>query len=195
MTKRILALVLVLAFAGGFGWTGAQLIDRAAFDQESAADRRRLHDQLEAVETANAALSEQVRDLGAEPIAETGDGVAPKLLPLQGPRGIPGVTGPRGPRGIVGTPGVDGRPGGNGKAGAPGTAGPAGPEGEPGPPGKDGAPGKDGQPGTNGRDGRGVSSIACAESGDWVITYSDGVTEMTPGPCRVLVAPTAPPTE
>lgn len=185
MTKRLLALVVVLAvLAAGFGWTGAQLLDRAQFDQESAADRERLHDQLAEVEAANAALAEQVRELGAVPIAETDGSRTPTVIPLRGPQGIPGVTGPRGRPGVT----VEGPRGPAGPAGESIT-GPAGPPGDSvtGPPGKDGKDGKDGESitGPPGKDGRGIVAIDCGPSGDWTITYTEGTAQTIPGPCRI----------
>ena len=51
-----------------------------------------------------------------------------------------------------------------------------------------GATGKDGPQGTP---GRGITSTTCQEDGDWLIVYSDGSTDTTEGPCRVvLVEPT-----
>lgn len=186
MTKRILIFLFVMMLAGGFGWTSAQLFERAAFDQESAADRARLHQQVADVEAANAALAEQVRELGAVPVAETDGSDAPLMVPLIGPRGIPGVTGPRGVRGLTGATGPAGRNGARGLAGEAGATGPAGPKGEPGPAGKDGSNGSNGKDGAPGKDGRGVASIDCPESGDWLITYTDGATQAIAGPCRIV---------
>lgn len=188
IARRGLALLLALGLAAAFGWTTAQLMDRARADRESVADRARLHAQITDVEAANAALAEQVRELGAVPIAEPDGSSVPTIVPLQGPRGIPGVTGPRGPRGLPGAPGAAGESGAAGGVGEPGAAGPAGPKGDPGPAGKDGAPGPA---------GRGLASMACAENGDWHITYTDGTTQTVSGPCRVLTVPdtTTPPTD
>lgn len=183
IARRTLALLFALALAAAFGWTTAQLMDRAQADRESVADRARLHDQITDVETANAALAEQVRELGAVPIAETDGSMAPLVVPMQGPRGIPGVTGP------AGRPGADGkagRPGAPGTDGGPGATGPTGKDGATGPAGKDGANGRDGTNGKDGAPGRGIASIACADSGDWLIAFTDGTTQSVSGPCRVM---------
>ena len=90
--------------------------------------------------------------------------------------GLTGLTGPAGADGQDGAPGLDGLPGKDGKDGANGPAGPAG---------------ADGTPGT---DGRGISSVTCEGTGDtsyWVVTYTDGTTQTSSGPCRL---PTVPPT-
>lgn len=186
--RRAAALLFALALAAAFGWTTAQLMERAQADRESVADRADLRRQVEAVEAANAVLAEQVRALGDEPAAEVDGTEAQRIVvPLAGPRGIPGVTGPRGPRGLPGV-GTPGRPGADGQDGAPG---PAGPKGEPGPPGKDGSNGKDG---SQGPPGRGIASVDCTSGGDWIITYTDGATQSVTGPCRVLASSTEPPT-
>lgn len=186
--KRFLSVFVVLALAACFGWTAAELMDRAAFDAESAADRANLHDQLADVETANAALADQIRALGEIPVAPTTGppNHTPPII-LRGPQGIPGVTGPRGPAGPAPEP-VPGPPGRDGEDGATitGPAGPAGPKGDKGDPGKDGSNGKDGAPG---RDGRGVTSITCGTTGDWLIAFTDGTSQTVTGPCR-LPAPT-----
>lgn len=57
--------------------------------------------------------------------------------------------------------------------GAQGEAGPAGP------------PGADGADGVDGQDGRSITSVACTDTGQWVISYSDGTDEQVEGPCRV----------
>jgi len=186
IARRIAALVFTLALAAGFGWTTAQLADRAQADRESAADRADLRRHVEDVEEANAVLAEQVRALGDIPVAEVDGSRTPTIVPLQGPRGIPGVTGPRGPRGLAGAAGAAGEVGPTGAPGEAGTPGSDGPKGEPGPAGKDGANGKDGAPGPA---GRGISSLACLDSGDWLVTYTDGATQTVSGPCKVGIVP------
>lgn len=181
--KRILSLFVVVALAIGFGWVTAQVLTLSNFDQESAADRRNLHEQIADVEAANVALAEQVRALGDVPVAEVDGSSTPTIIPLQGPRGIPGVTGPRGPRGLAGAAGPAGEVGPTGAPGEAGSAGSAGPKGEAGPAGKDGANGKDGAPGAA---GRGISSVACLDSGDWQFTFTDGTTQSVAGPCKVM---------
>lgn len=120
-----------------------------------------------------------------------------------------------GPKGEKGDPGRDGRPGKDstvpgpkgdkgddstipgpaGFAGVMGLTGPAGADGKDGTPGLDGAPGKDGINGADGPpgvDGRGISSVTCEGTGDasyWVVTYSDGTTQTSTGPCRLTTVP------
>jgi hypothetical protein len=77
-----------------------------------------------------AALREQVRDLGAEPI--TADDIRNGITTVEGPTG---QQGPRGAAGsaIRGAPGRDGLDGEPGPPGPPGDPGATGPPGEPGP--------------------------------------------------------------
>ena len=92
------------------------------------------------------------------------------------------VPGPAGPPGKDGSDGLDsmiaGPPGSTGAAGKDSTVpGPAGP------------PGADGADGAPGADGRGISSVTCEGTGDasyWVVTYSDGTSQTSTGPCRLL---------
>lgn len=102
--------------------------------------------------------------------------------------GVPGAAGKdaTGAPGAAGTPGKDatGAPGKDGAAGADSTVlGPPGPGGQPGPP---------GSPGPEGQSGRGVAAIECQGAGDasqWVITYTDGTTSTSAGPCRLAQSP------
>ena len=104
------------------------------------------------------------------------------------------VPGPAGPPGQDGDDGLDSM-----IAGPPGSTGAAGKDsivpGPAGPPGADGADGTDGAPGA---DGRGISSVICEGAGDasyWVVTYSDGTSQTSTGPCRLtaLTLPTGAP--
>lgn len=98
----------------------------------------------------------------------------------QGAQGIPGERGPRGFDGPPGPAGKDGAPGVNGADGADGSPGLQGPTGAdstvPGPQGPAGA------------DGRGVDDVQCVGDGQesyWQITYTDGTSSVSPGPCRL----------
>lgn len=172
--------------------------------------------QLEQTRQDNAALANQVRSLGGQPVAEGKPGDKGPPGP-QGSQGIQGPTGPQGPPGAPGKPGpigitgqspqclleptrCVGPKGSSGSDGKDGTAGKTGPQGPPGVDGKDGtngvngqdgAPGKDGTNGVNGadgKDGRGIQSITCESDGSWLITYTDSTTSTTDGPCRVVPA-------
>lgn len=137
--------------------------------------------ELQQTRNDNAALANQVRSLGGQPVAEGKPGdkgppgpQGPQGLPgPQGPPGAPGRQGPIGitgqspqclleptkcvgPKGAPGSPGSPGSPGADGKdgtAGKTGLPGPAGPAGKDGTNGVDGAPGKDGVNGVNGTNG------------------------------------------
>lgn len=155
-----------------------------------------VHD-LEASKEANAALAQQVRELGGKPVAGAPGGAGPR-----GPRGPAGPTGRQGPEGErgpvgsagkvgdrgdsgpageAGAPGSDGQPGADGRAGDPG---PAGPQGGPGPAGPPGVQGPQGDRGEQGP----------APSG-WTFTDSQGVTyECTPdGGTHYTCRPTSTP--
>jgi hypothetical protein len=123
------------------------------------------HD-LRTSNAARDALSRQVQQLGAKPVAgppgSRGE-PGPTAVGPTGPAGAPGaagspgaaaspVPGPSGPEGPQGIPGADSTvPGPAGEAGAPGAdstvPGPAGPQGDPGAAGRDGDDGKDGKDG------------------------------------------------
>ncbi len=158
----------------------------------------------------NDALREQVNDLGQNPVAPPAESVTGNS-PSTGQPGPSGDAGPRGPQGDPGRPptaaeiftavdvycaahnacqGAPGLPGRDGLNGAPSTVpGPQGPAGTastvPGPQGPQGEPGTAGAPGTPGANGRGVNTIECQADGSWLITYTDGSTSTTSGPCRI----------
>ncbi|HEY9415887.1 MAG TPA: hypothetical protein VIQ30_14080 [Pseudonocardia sp.] len=167
-----------------------------------------LGDELEQERANNAALANQVRSLGGQPVAEGKPGDKGPPGP-PGPQGIQGSPGPQGPPGAPGKQGPIGLPGQSprcllepgrcvgpkgaaGSDGKPGTDGAQGSKGEPGAAGEkgdQGPPGVDGKDGTDGADGRGVKSVTCQDDGTWLITYTEGEPSTTDGPCRV-----APPT-
>lgn len=170
-----------------------------------------LGNELEQTRSDNAALANQVRSLGGQPVAEGKPGARGDQGPT-GPRGIqgiqgpPGIQGPRGPIGVtgqspqclieptrcVGPKGADGSQGVQGPQGPQGdtgTTGETGDQGVPGVDGKDGtdgAPGVDGKDGAAGQDGRGIKSVTCQPDGTWLITYTDDTTSTTNGPCRAV---------
>lgn len=47
-----------------------------------------------------------------------------------------------------------------------------------------------GPPGATGPTGRGIADTDCLEDGTWRITYTDGTTSTSRGPCRIVVVPT-----
>lgn len=47
-----------------------------------------------------------------------------------------------------------------------------------------------GSPGAEGKQGRGVADMDCQADGTWRISYSDGTTSTSRGPCRAVVLPT-----
>lgn len=112
------------------------------------------------------------------------DGRPGKDSTVPGPKGdkgddstVPGPTGFAGLTGLTGPPGADGKDGAPGLDGAPGKDGPPG------------APGIDGAPGTDGRD---VISVTCEGADDtsyWLVTYSDGTSQTSSGPCRLTTLP------
>jgi len=128
---------------------------------------------------AIAALSQQVRELGGEPVAgpkgEPGESVVgPSGAPGGvGPSGAPGLVGPSGAAGHDGRDGKDGLPGAVGASGAPGAVGPSGPPGvgEPGAAGPQGVPGVQGPAGPQGERGetgeRGPAGQSCEDGFSW----------------------------
>lgn len=124
-----------------------------------------------------------------------------------GKTGAPGASGPDGSdgkpgaAGLAGASGIDGAPGPAGADGLDGAAGAPGNDGQPGPPGpagKDGTNGKDGAagaPGASGMPGRGIKAVQCVGDGAasyWQITFTDGTTAQSSGPCKVSTSPPAP---
>lgn len=124
----------------------------------------------------------------------------------QGPQGPQGPAGPPGPQGVPGPVGKAGPPpacaavtsacvGATGPQGPEGDAGPQGPEGKEGPAGpagpqgEQGVQGPQGELGPQGAPGVRVNSTQCMDDttpngSHWLITYSDGTQETSPGPCR-----------
>lgn len=112
----------------------------------------------------------------------------PGLTGFTGMTGLPGLTGATGEAGEAGSPGVDGAPGPVGPPGPTGSVGAPGEDGEDGAPGAVGSPGADGATGLS---GRGISDVKCVGDGNasyWLITYTDGTTDQSSGPCKVAAA-------
>jgi hypothetical protein len=146
---------------------------------------------------ARDALSRQVQQLGAKPVAGPPGSRGEPGKSIVGPSGPPGPEGPPGPSG---RPGKNGKDGGSGKYGAdgvsvtgsPGTdgaagpAGPPGPQGEPGPAGPQGPAGVDGTDGKDGRDGQtcpdGYSLQAPSYDPDALVCRKDTAPEPEPTP-------------
>lgn len=145
-----LLVVSIAAFAIYFGSRYADLQDHAATqDAQLGALARQAGDNADVA----AALEQQVRSLGEQPVATAPAPVGPPG-PI-GPRGQVGPRGPMGPQGLPGTDGEDGTDGQDGSDGADGVGipGPAGPPGPPGPTGPSGPPGPAGPPGEPGPPG------------------------------------------
>jgi hypothetical protein len=162
-----------------------------------------------------AAVKGQVAEANAKLID---NGLAPIPDPVPGLTGTPGTPGPAGLDGQDGQDGTDGRPpstseiaaaivaycetyectgpagadGADGVDGANGQDGVNGSDGSPGSPGTTGPVGPSGPQGPAGNDGKSVTAVECLDDGTWRITYSDSSTSTTPGPCRVVIAPTEP---
>ena len=146
-----------------------------------------LEAELSAQEATSTLLADQIESLGQEPVvtptppptSNTSDGPSFSFIQRLIELGISArcadgaCVGPVGPPGPAST--VAGPAGQDGRNGADSTV--PGPEGPQGPPGLDGAP------------GRGVTSLSCEADGTWLISYSDGTTSTTAGPCRVASVP------
>lgn len=121
----------------------------------------------------------------------TGSVGAPGETGATGKTGATGTTGSAGQTGSVGASGSSGASGARGDTGAAGAAGTTGQTGSAGP------AGKDGSTGAAGKDGRGILDVECVgqnESSYWLITYSDGTTEQSSGPCRLSASSPQPTT-
>lgn len=152
-------------------------------------------------------LRDQIYQLGETPAASapSQSEIDKATSPIPGPVGQTGAKGDPGQNatndqvagavqdycaahgGCIGAPGQTGAAGPAGKDGQSGADGANGAVGPPGPPGADGAQGPAGPAGPAGSDGRGVTSITCQNDGSWLITYTDGTTSTTQGPCKVGV--------
>lgn len=189
-------LVSVIGAAAVLFWAVSSSNANADLRSQLRVERERT-----AASQANAeSLYQQLLDEGVEPAALPPSDVV-DTDPLVGPAGAPGrpptateiaeavaeycavfsCDGPIGPPGPVST--------------APGPAGEDGEDGAdstvPGPPGADST--VPGPPGPAGEDGRSVTAVDCLEDGTWRISYSDGTTSSTPGPCRVDIVPSPDP--
>lgn len=166
-----------------------------------------LADAISSVETSEPALKDALQALAAK-VAQL-EQTAPVPGPT-GPAGPSGVPGPSGSAGPSGEPGPSGSPGAPGPTGAPGADGQAGSNGAAGQPGADAvAPTVAASVDASGHliitvtagDGtvsqydagqvapRSITSTQCQPDGTWLITYSDGSTETSPGPCVGEVGP------
>lgn len=202
-TKWVIILSLIVAVL--IGALLALATDRSQQDAVNADAQK----QSLAAQVAAACVSPNLDDVAlkalcdnANRIVRTGEGPqgpqgiegiqgpagAPGLDGVQGPRGPSGARGPAGP---VGPPGPTGPTGDDGKAvvGPSGADGAVGPPGPSGPAGADGKNGANGTNGTNGSDGRGITSVECVDDdtsvgSHWLITYTDGTTQTSDGPCR-----------
>ena len=193
--RDLIAATLILLILILLGWN-ASLQVRA--NQRAAAAESTAQSLAEQVQAACKSTAVIVSDRDvcqrAEEVASQPATVMPGEPGPPGRDGGDGADGPQGPRGPQGEPGEQGPPGPastipgpQGRTGADSTVpGPPGPQGPPGPAGANGADGAPGEPGTP---GRGITAVDCGSDGAWVITYSDGTTSTTGGPCRVLTIP------
>lgn len=207
----VLTWALLLATVVLVAWTFATLVGDKARLQDTVTAMR--SEQLELVSQYRSLYEEATVD-GVEPSApapaEVEDEIS-ALEPVAGDRGPVGAVGPVGPAGPPGAPGPvgpSGPPGPSGESivGPGGPTGPAGLTGAPGAAGEPGAAGADGvsivgpegpvgpagpagADGANGIDGRGIWGLDCQADGSWLVTYSDGTTSTTPGPCRATTGP------
>ena len=146
------------------------------------------------------AVAEEPTPAAVGPKGDKGDpgraGRDGKDSAVPGPKGNKGdegddstIPGPAGFTGLTGSAGIDG------KDGAPGLDGPSGKDGADGMDGTNGADGAAGPPGANGRS---IASVTCEGTGDssyWLVTYDDGTSQTSGGPCRIGTAPLPQPTE
>lgn len=194
-------------------WFVVTSLSADADKQEAAKNSARSQAEAESQEkytlaqqvAAACALQEQADDLGglctrADQIVKegpSGPSGPPGPEGPPGPQGPPGPLGPKGEKGdtglagLLGLTGPQGPPGPVGETGATGETEAQGPPGPAGVDGQDGATGPAGPAGADGANGVSVSSITCPndDDDDWVITYSNGQTDIVTGPCRTQTGP------
>lgn len=136
-----------------------------------SADTERTRNHVRANEVALAALAEQVKTLGGDPVVQPnqlnpGSNVVVVPGPV-GPRGIDGKDGAAGEPGAAGPPGVTGTSGPPGTVGSPGDVGPQGPSGPQGMPGPQGPEGPTGpSPGSFTFTFEGINFVCTDPDGD-----------------------------
>jgi len=210
--QAIGAFIVMSVFIGIIIFTSAGW-NNASKDARNAQDDFR--DQVTKTETLQGEYNKLYKEFqqatGKKPSAPTPQAIQGQTGPQgqAGPKGDMGIQGQTGPAGAIGPQGVkgdtgatgaagangsDGATGAKGDTGATGAAGPQGPQGPQGDPGPQGAPGVQGPAGPQGPPGpgRGIQSIECTGDGatsSWVITYTDGNTSQTAGPCKVSLVP------
>lgn len=207
----VLTWILGIATLALLTWAFASLISANNRLRDTVAQKDA--EVLELVSQYRSLYEEATVD-GVEPDAPAPSDVENDLTALVGETGERGPIGPQGPPGPTGTPGQPGTDGASvpGPVGAPGARGAdgqsitgatgargaQGDQGAPGPPGADGAPGPAGAPGEQGppglpgapgANGRGITAVTCQEDGAWAISYTDGTTSWTAGPCRITTPP------
>lgn len=200
----------------GFFWLGQVTADRDVAKAEAASEQQAKKEIAVEAQAAlcqsgelavyDAKLCGQLEEIAEEPAkAEAGpQGVPGKDSVIPGPTGPAGKDGKDGADGDTGPPGAAGDTGLTGATGADGPPGLTGAPGNdstaPGPAGPAGAAGSDGAPGADGTNGRGIASVTCEGIGDtsyWLVTYDDGTTQTSGGPCRIeaAAAPVPAPTD
>lgn len=210
MAVTLIALLIVTLIVGGGAWmahTISQLRDEGFYRQQKIEDLLDQYEDLYEQATKSGADVDvpspvEVRHGDPGPRGERGpEGErgprGPRGVPGPpgevGPPGPPGAFGPEGERGRAGADGATGATGARGEAGQDGARGPQGergaqgergPAGPAGPAGDDGARGPTGPAGEPGAPGLGIQAVTCGGDGQWVITYTDGTTSTTSGPCR-----------
>lgn len=144
-----------------------------------------LNHDLRVERAANAALAQQVRDLGGKPVAGPKGEPGESVTGPKGDKGDPGSTGPSGPPGPSGSPGTDGTDGSNGTAGQPGAVGATGPAGPAGPAGPQGEQGPKGDTGEQGPAGPSCPDGYRLEAPSWdpdaLVCRRDGAPQPDPG--------------
>ena len=102
------------------------------------------------------------------------DGTSTEYIIKNGEQGIQGVQGLQGPQGIQGKQGIQGPQGEKGDTGEQGLQGPQGEQGIQGEKGDIGATGLQGEKGDSGKDGVSIVSAAVDNTGNLILTLSDG---------------------
>jgi type II secretory pathway pseudopilin PulG len=188
--------IAVIGLAAVLLWSGINKSQQQA--QNSSQQALSLAQQV-----AAACAAKQI-DSDLSTLCKNAQAVQKEQAPIVGPPGPEGPIGLTGPQGPPGLDGLPGPPGTTGTKGEKGDTGPAGPQGETGPQGPQGPAGPEGPKGDTGIQGemgpagpagptgRGIESMTCGDTGEFVVHYTDGTDQVVTGSECKKVTPTPP---
>lgn len=194
--QRLRRLTIIATLIGGACTTG--LIIFVLWQTSKTLSAEDAQDDLEVdvanLDNENDALAseldqavEEFEARGIDPPVQESEEIMEDTPPLRGQPGEQGLQGEKGEKGEPGEKGETGAMGPTGLTGPMGPAGAAGPSGGQGEQGEQGEQGNDGPMGPVGPEGpigpagRGISSTTCNADGQFVVTYTDGTSEVVAG--------------